>query len=115
MVASLQDGQSKLLLNTSSNAAYASGYLLYMRGSSLLAQRFDESSLSLSGDAMSVAEGVINDPGFSLGVFSASQNGILAYQTGVGLAGASVITSYSIHYTKLYEDSRPGEPGTAPG
>ncbi len=88
MVASLQDGQSKLLLNTSSNAAYASGYLLYMRGSSLLAQRFDESSLSLSGDAMSVAEGVINDPGFSLGVFSASQNGILAYQTGVGLAGA---------------------------
>jgi len=88
MVASLDGGQSKLVLNTSSNAAYASGYLLYMRGSTLLAQRFDESDFSLSGDAISVAERVINDPGFSLGVFSVSQNGILAYQTGVGLAGA---------------------------
>ena len=91
MVGSLDGGRSTLVVNSSSNAAYASGYLLYMRGPSLLAQPFDESGMSVTGDAMSVAEGVINDPGFSLGVFSASGNGILAYQTGVGLAGARMI------------------------
>jgi len=91
MVSSLDGGPSSLVLHSSSNPVYASGYLLFMRGSSLLAQRFDPGNLSLSGDALSVAEGVINDPGFSLGVFSASQNGILAFQTGVGIAGARLL------------------------
>ena len=91
MASSLDGGPSTIVLNSSSNATYASGYLLYMRGSSVLGQRFDPGDLSLTGDAVSVAEGVINDPGFSLGVFSASQNGILVYQTGVGLAGARMV------------------------
>ena len=91
MAGSLDGAPGTLILSSSSNAAFASGYLLYMRGSSVLAQRFDPDNLSLTGDAVSVAEGVINDPGFSLGVFSASQNGILAYQTGVGLAGARMV------------------------
>jgi Tol biopolymer transport system component len=91
MVSSLDGGLSSLVLHSSSNALYASGYLLFMRGSSLLAQGFDPDKLSLSGDAVSVAEGVINDRGFQLGVFSASQNGILAYQTGVGIAGARLL------------------------
>lgn len=91
MVGSLDGGPGKLVLNSSSNAVYASGYILFMRGASVLAQRFDPGDRSVSGDAVAVAEGVINDPGFSLGVFSASQNGILAYQTGVGLAGARMV------------------------
>jgi serine/threonine protein kinase len=91
MVGSLDGGPGKLIVNSSSNATYASGYLLFMRGSSVLAQRFDPGEYSTSGDAVTVAEGVINDPGFSLGVFSASQSGILAYQTGVGLAGARMV------------------------
>ena len=91
MASSLDGGLSRLIVNTSSNAAFASDYLLYMRGSTVLAQRFDPEELSLKGDAVAVAEGVINDPGFSLGVFSASQNGVLAYQTGVGLAGARMV------------------------
>jgi serine/threonine protein kinase len=91
MVSSLDGGPSSFILNSSSNAAYASGYLLFMRGASVLAHRFDPDNFSLTGDALSVAEGVINDPGFSLGVFSTSQNGILAYQTGVGLAGARMV------------------------
>ena len=91
MAASIDGGPSTFVVNSSSNAQFSSGYLLYMRGSSLLAQRMNESSLTLEGDAMSVAEGVINDPGFSLGVFSASRNGILVYQTGEGLAGARMV------------------------
>jgi Tol biopolymer transport system component len=91
MAASLDGGPPATVVSSSANAQFASGYLLYMRGSSLLAQRFDESSLAVTGDAMAVAEGVINDAGFSLGVFSASQNGIMAYQTGVGVAGARMV------------------------
>ena len=91
MAGSLDGGPSKFVINSSTNAVYASGYLLYMRGGTLLAQRFDESTLSVSGDPASVAEGIINDAGFSLGVFSASQTGILAYQTGVGIAGARMV------------------------
>ncbi|MBI4418459.1 MAG: hypothetical protein HY563_06750, partial [Ignavibacteriales bacterium] len=91
MAASLDGGSSTFVTNSSTNAMYASGHLLYMRGGTLLVQRFDESTLSISGDPLSIAEGVINDAGFSLGVFSASQNGILAYQTGVGIAGARLI------------------------
>ena len=90
-VGSLDGGPGKLVLSSSSNAVYASGYLLFMRGSSVLAQRFNTGDFSISGDAVAVAEDVINDPGFSLGVFAASQNGILAYQTGVGLAGARMV------------------------
>jgi Tol biopolymer transport system component len=62
-----------------------------MRGKTLLAQAFDEASLELSGDPFTVAEEAINDPGFNLAVFSASQNGVLAYQTGTGLAGARMM------------------------
>lgn len=91
MAGSLGGNPPKFIVSSSSNATYASGYLLYMRGSSLLAQSFDVGNVSLSGDAESVAEGIINDPGFSLGVFSVSTNGILAYQTGVGLAGARMV------------------------
>ncbi len=91
IAASIDGGPSKLVLSSASNAVYASGYLLYMRSSSVLAQRFDPGDFSLTGEAVSIAEGVINDPGFSLGVFSSSQNGILAYQTGVGLSGARMV------------------------
>ncbi|MBI3110675.1 MAG: protein kinase, partial [Ignavibacteriales bacterium] len=89
--ASLDFTTNKMLMNTSANVIYASGHLLFMRGGTLLAQQFDESALELKGDPITVAENVINDPGFNLAVFSASENGILAYQTGVGLAGARMM------------------------
>ena len=90
-VASLDFTTNKMLMNTSANVIHASGHLLFMRGGTLLAQRFDESALELKGDPVTVADNVINDPGFNLAVFSASENGILAYQTGVGLAGARMM------------------------
>ncbi len=86
--ASSMDGkENKLVVHTTANAIYANGYLLYLRGSTLLAQRFDQSSLQLSGDPVSIADGVINDPGFNLSVISASQTGILLYQQGNIRAG----------------------------
>src|SRR5262249_41231467 len=50
------------LLAADSGAIYAEpGYLLFVRGTTLLAQRFDASSLKLSGDAMPVGDGVLPD------------------------------------------------------
>ena len=78
-VGSLDGKTSKLLVNTHSNAAYADGYLLYLNESSLMAQPFDLSRLQLTGEASIVQEGVEEAFGFWLGVFSASQNGVLAF------------------------------------
>ena len=78
-VASLDGKASKFLIKTHSNAAYADGYLLYLNESALMAQPFDLSHLQFTGEASIVQEGVEEEPGFWLGVFSASQNGVLAF------------------------------------
>jgi len=90
-VSSMDGKENKLVVHTTANAIYANGYLLYLRGSTLLAQRFDQSSLQLQGDPVSIADGVINDPGFNLSVISASQTGILMFQQGNIHSGARLL------------------------
>jgi serine/threonine protein kinase len=87
-IGSIDRTVNKLLIASPANAMVASGHLLFIRGNSLLAQPLDLGNLELKGEPVTLASGIINDPGFSLAVFSASQNGILAFQTGEGLAGA---------------------------
>ena len=81
-VASLDGKENKILVRASSNAQYAAGYLLYTRGASLVAQRFDQAALELKGDPTTVAEGIAFDQSTLHSLFTASQNGILIYQTG---------------------------------
>ncbi|MFI5251685.1 MAG: protein kinase [Bacteroidota bacterium] len=88
---SLDGKDNRLVLRTNSNAVYAAGYLLFVRGSTLMAQQFDQSSVQLKGDPAPLAEGVIDDPGFNQSVFSASQTGILIYQPGNVRAGAKLL------------------------
>ncbi len=90
-VGDLDGGAPTFILQTTANAMYASGYLLSIRGSSLIAQRFDPDDLTLDESAATIAENVTTDPGFSLSTFSASGNGILAYHTGEGKAGARML------------------------
>jgi len=87
-VASLDGHVNKLLVHTNSNAIYASGNLLFTRGSSLMAQKFDTKSFELKGEPVKVLDTIIDDPGFNLAVFSASQNGTLIYQSGEVQFGA---------------------------
>jgi Tol biopolymer transport system component len=61
---------------------YASGYLLYVRQGTLVAQRFDLDRLAVQGEPVVVAPELLMDERFSRGVFSASATGILVYQTG---------------------------------
>ncbi|HYN41594.1 MAG TPA: protein kinase [Thermoanaerobaculia bacterium] len=85
IVASVDGGAEKVLLRSPAAALYASGHLLYLREATLMARPFDTSSLAFTGDAAPVAEGILM-PALptAVGVFSASQNGVLVYQTARG-------------------------------
>jgi eukaryotic-like serine/threonine-protein kinase len=81
-VADLESNDSKTqrqLLTESSNAVYAPpGYLLFLRGGTLMAQPFDAGTAQTTGDPVPIAE-QIDYGGELLGQFSSSQNGVLAY------------------------------------
>jgi Tol biopolymer transport system component len=81
-LASLDSKERELLLHARSNVIYASGHLLYVRDSVLVAHAFDSSERVLTGDPVPIAQQVRYDPSFFRGVFSASQQGQLVYQTG---------------------------------
>jgi len=53
---SLSGEKPRQILERASNVQYSDGYLLYLRETVLVAQRFDLKSLSLSGDAKPVAD-----------------------------------------------------------
>ncbi len=81
------------------------GYLLFMRGATLMAQPFDAGKALTAGEAVPVAEQVDYFPGNSQGNFSASRNGVLVYTSGSS-AGSSV---------QLTWFDRAGKPGGAVG
>jgi Tol biopolymer transport system component/tRNA A-37 threonylcarbamoyl transferase component Bud32 len=80
-IGSLDSTHSARLLAAGSNALYASGYLLFERERTLIAQPFDDRRFQLTGAALPVAEnvGVANLTHHSL--FSVSDNGGLVYDS----------------------------------
>ncbi len=79
-VASLDNPEPRLVLPTIFNALYVSpGYLLFVRDDGLFAQKFDPSSLKLSGDPIPLPDRVGTFSPASNALFSASNNGVLAY------------------------------------
>ncbi|MGE5833694.1 MAG: protein kinase domain-containing protein [Acidobacteriota bacterium] len=74
-----------MLLEGTSSAKYSNGHVLFVRSGRLMAQLFDVTRLRLAGDPVQLAEGVQEGGGagggFSVGAFSASANGLLAYQS----------------------------------
>ena len=89
------DGQPPVrLMDTASDGQYANGSLLFMRGTTLLAQPFDPARLALTGDAIAVAEGVLTNISFMrAGAFSVSQTGALVYQGFGGTGTARLVWS----------------------
>lgn len=80
---SLSSTTSTVVGPADSNAIYADGRLLYLRGNSLVAQPFDVTSLRTTGEPVLVAEPVQRLGSLVvIGVFSASQTGLLLYQKG---------------------------------
>jgi DNA-binding winged helix-turn-helix (wHTH) protein len=85
---SLDSKERRLIMRTSSIAKYAglgsaTGYLLYMRGATLMAQKFDDRRLESEGEPVAVAEQVWLPPSPAQGfaAFSTSNNGVVAYRT----------------------------------
>jgi Tol biopolymer transport system component len=81
--ASIDGAEQKIITRSPAAAEYASGHLLYLRESTLMVQPFDPVSLELDGDPVPVADSVaLISTGTAQGVFSASQTGVLAFQSG---------------------------------
>ena len=78
--------ESRLLVRGESNVVYSPpGYLIFVRDGTLLAQGFDLGSLQLENGAFPLpGHGAESAPaqGWPFGLFSVSQNGILAYAGG---------------------------------
>jgi hypothetical protein len=78
-VASIETGESTLLMASDSGPAYSSAtrHVLFVRQGVLLAQRLDEHTLAVDGEPVRVAEGV--NYGCATGSpVSTSRNGVLA-------------------------------------
>jgi len=80
-VGSIESREVKHLFHGVSDAAYAQGYLLFMRESALMAQPFDLKRLELTGEPVPITQQIQYDDRFNKATFSVSQNGLLAYQS----------------------------------
>ena len=79
-VGSLDGGTSETILETEQQGVYSSGYLLFVRDGTLMAQPFD--GKRLSGQPLPLAQGIRVIPGAARAIVSASETGALVYQTG---------------------------------
>ena len=86
------DGRvNKLVLPSRTQAQYASGYLLYDAGATLLAQRFQPVTGELDRDPVTLATGVQMDPMIWRANFSALDAGPLVYQSGAAGGGSDLL------------------------
>jgi Tol biopolymer transport system component len=88
--ASLDEKENKLLIASNAGAQYASGYLLFHAQNSVVAQRMDPQTGTLSGEAIPVIDRVQHDDTVWHTLFSASANGVMTYQTGGESAGTQL-------------------------
>jgi len=80
-VGSLDSLDHRDIIENATNAIFAPpGYLVFVRGDTLVAQPFSLRKLDVSGDAVPIAEQVAKNSASFRGVFSTSDNGMLVYQ-----------------------------------
>ena len=92
---SLDGSALKLVLHNDSSAIYAApGYLIFVQGGVLMAQKFDTRTLSVSGQPLPLAQHAEVNAIIYRSIVTAADNGLLVYGTGSGAQG-----SYTIHWT----------------
>jgi Tol biopolymer transport system component len=80
----------KLVMLSDRQATYTAsliggpGRLLFMRDTTLFAQPFDPGSFQLTGESVPVADQVGSFAPANVGLYSVSENGVLAYRVGAG-------------------------------
>ena len=82
LLGSLDGSEPREILKSATQAEYADGHLLFVRGKTLMAQRFDAKKGALEGEARPLAEGAIAFKGASYAAISASQDRLLLYHSG---------------------------------
>src|SRR5688572_6578235 len=105
-VGSLDGTAPVRLMDDSSNAQYANGFLLFIRGTSLMAQRFEPAS-GLNGDPTPLVDAVLaNLTARPASAFTVSQAGALLYQTAQGYGGSRLVwsTRQGVH-TPIHEEA----------
>lgn len=80
--ASVDGRENRLLFRTQANATYSKGYILFARGSQLMARHFDPNSGTLSGEPETLAGSVVNDISTWHMDASAADNGLLVLGSG---------------------------------
>jgi dipeptidyl aminopeptidase/acylaminoacyl peptidase len=94
-IGSLDSSDRTLLFEntTTGNVAYSDGRLLFMNGTTLVAQRFDPNSLKLAGAPVPIAEQVETSGVLPpVGAFSASTSGALVYRMGTAAGVGGQLT-----------------------
>ena len=86
-VASLDGKQRKLVVRADSPAAYSSGYLLFLRDDTLMAQPFNLRTLSVEGTAQPVADNISLNSATRKAAFSVSNDGSLLVHSGSLITG----------------------------
>ncbi len=81
-VASLDGKESRFLARSDAGPVYASGYLLYMRDGSLLAQALDTEGSGLSGEPVRLVDGLSYQGGSWRGAYAASETDLLVFHAG---------------------------------
>ena len=108
-VGSLDGSPPVRLMDDSSNAVYANGLLVFMRGPTLMVQPFDPERRTLAGEARPLVSAVLPNitarPGAA---FSVSQSGAMVYQSTTGSAGTRLVfsTRDGVH-TPIAEEEAP--------
>ena len=82
-VGSLESNEQRLIMRNNASVAFASGQLLFARDTTLMAQSFDENNFGLTGEPFPIAQQLQVDPSAGRAIFSVSDNGILAFQSGI--------------------------------
>ena len=91
MLGALDSKESKFLLRAHASGEYVSGHILFLRQSTLMAQRFDVRRLELTGDAFPIADPVQETELILRSMFSASENGPLTYLEGTSSTSRQLI------------------------
>ncbi|HEU5181004.1 MAG TPA: protein kinase [Candidatus Polarisedimenticolia bacterium] len=85
-VATTEGKDERKILPILSNARYVPpGYLIYAKDGSLRAQRFDLKNLEVSGDPVTLADGIQYFGFYASNVFSVTDTGMLAFLPGGGI------------------------------
>jgi len=109
-IGALDSSMNKVLFSATSNLAFASGYLLFIRQGTLMAQAFDPGKLEFTADAVPIAEQILYNTPYSKGMFAASQNGVLILQSGENQLQRAALFDITGKRMRVQTDVNPIEP-----